>query len=153
MSSENSRLYDEERKLLTLTHGRVAIGYNGGAGETLLTEYHRLGAKKTPEEMDVLWGKWRQYPIYNVGCVAMNRQTWARLHKDYMDLWSVATDCFTHQARQQWLISWLISEYMTAIIMPWTLHGHGHFGLKPGMEVRPNGLFVDGQLCLFRHFI
>jgi hypothetical protein len=36
-------------------------------------------------------------------------------------------------------------------IAPWSLHAHGHFGLKPGMNYGPGGLWADGKLALFRH--
>jgi hypothetical protein len=146
-------LNDTEWELLDLPHDTVAVGYNGGEGETLLTEYHRLSPKVDINRMNELWGNWQELPIFNVGCVAMTRNTWERLHSMYMDSWDIVGDCFDHAARQQWLISWLISEYFGVRIIPWLFHAHGHFGLKPGMEVRGNEVYVDGQLALFRHYI
>lgn len=146
-------LNQEERELLDLPPGVVAVGYNGGEGETLLHEYGRLSPLVDLPRMNLVWGEWQERPIFNVGCVAMTRGTWRELHRMYGYSWGGVSDCFRHQARQQWLISWLISEYYQVVIMPWSLHAHGHFGLKPGMEVRGDGVYVDGQLALFRHYI
>jgi hypothetical protein len=146
-------LNDAERKLLDMPSNTVAIGYNGGESETLLTEYQRLSPKVDIERMNTLWGDWQTMPIFNVGCVAMTRGTWKQLHRMYMDSWDLVSECFGHAARQQWLISWLVSEYFGVRILPWSFHAHGHFGLKPGMEVRGDGVYVDGQLALFRHYI
>lgn len=147
-------LHDDERELLALPHNAVAVGYNGGEHERLVHEYTRLSPKVSPQQMELLWGQdWHARPIYNVGCVAMTRQTWETLYSNYMSSWGVISECFRHQARQQWLMSWLISEYFTEVILPWSFHAHGHFGLKPGMEVKADGVYADGRLALFRHYI
>lgn len=142
----------DERQFLRLRHGEVAIGYNGGEHETLLTEYHRLSAKKSPAEMSNLWGEdWSQRNIYNVGCIAATRGTWDYIYHLYMRHWQLACDCFVHQARQQWLISWIVSHLMVKV-MPWSLHAHGHFGLKPGMARQGEQIYHEGKLALFRHY-
>ncbi|TXH58135.1 MAG: hypothetical protein E6Q97_03020 [Desulfurellales bacterium] len=143
----------DERLFLKLTHAQVAVGYNGGESETLLTEYGRLSPKKNAKEMDELWGEdWFTKPIYNVGCVAMTRGTWDYVHRTYMKNWQLAGDCFVHQARQQWLLSYIFAD-LDVKILPWSLHAHGHFGLKPGMEWRDGQIYHDGKLALFRHYL
>lgn len=138
---------------LDLAHAQVAVGYNGGADETLLKEYTRLGPKKTPKEMDELWGEdWPTKPIYNVGCVAMTSGTWEYVYRVYMRNWQLAGDCFQHQARQQWLLSYIFAD-LDVKILPWSIHAHGHFGLKPGMEWRDGQIYHEGKLALFRHYL
>jgi hypothetical protein len=145
---------DSERELLKLKKGQVLVGYNGSATETLQVEAARLGQKIVDADMTAKWGDgWQELPIYNVGCVAMTRATWQTLHKVYTDRWQYACDSFTHQARQQWLISWVIGTQLKPLIMPWSLHAHGHFGMKPGMGHGEGGIWADGKLALFRHFI
>lgn len=147
-------LDDDDWDLLRLPDHAIAIGYNGSATETLLDEYGRLSPRISLPDMDRIWGKdWHVRPIYNAGCMAMTRHTWQQFHRLYMNSWEVVGQCFQHQARQQWLISWLISEYFTAVILPWSFHAHGHFGLKPGMTVDGGRAYVDGELALFRHFL
>lgn len=142
-----------EREFLSLKHAQVAVGYNGGADETLLHEYNRLGPKKTPKEMDGNWGEdWFSKPIYNVGCVAMTRDTWQYVHLTYMKNWYLAGDCFQHQARQQWLLSYIFAD-LDVKILPWSLHAHGHFGMKPGMSWKDGQIYHEGKLALFRHYL
>ena len=144
---------DSERALLNLKKGQVAIGYNGSAAETLTKEASRLGQRISDMDMWELWGDWADLPIYNAGCMAATRATWAALHEAYMARWGDACESFTHQARQQWLISWLIGTHFKPVILPWSFHAHGHFGMKPGMEWGAGGIWADGKLALFRHYL
>lgn len=93
-------------------------------------------------------------PSLNAGVVAARRSTWERAYELYMRNWDAALACFAHPARQQWLMCWCYASLRLATqIMPWSFHAHGHFGLKPGMERRRDGIFVDGQLAAFRHYV
>ena len=88
-------LTEDDWQYLRLEHGQVSIGYNGGADETLLTEYHRLGPKVSGLQMETLWGgDWHTLPIYNVGCIAATRGTWEYIHRTYMKSWHIVGDCF-----------------------------------------------------------
>lgn len=145
---------DSECELLNLQHGQVATSWNGGPHETLATEAERLSQRRP---YDWLRGQWGEeiytWPIFNVGCVAMTKKTWQELYSFYMDHWEMAGLSFWHQARQQWLISYAVSKLFEVKILPWSLHAHGHFGMKPGMEYRPDGVYVDGKKALFRHYL
>jgi hypothetical protein len=144
---------DGERRLLKLKHGQVVTSWNGGPHETLLTEAGRLWQRASSAEMSRLWGEdWHTRPIYNVGFLAMTYRTWIELYKSYMKRWPDACSCFAHKARQQWLISYLLSDYEVTVA-PWHLHAHGHFGLQSGMERRPDGIYADGKKALFRHYL
>lgn len=147
---------DDEKKLMKLKHGEVCVGWNGGPDETLLIESGRLSPTMAMERMFALWGEdlMRQKPIYNVGCIAMTAKTWQQVYDYYMGRWADAIETFNHQARQQWLISYAIAKIELKVKhMPWSFHAHGHFGLKPGMERRPDGIYVDGEKALFKHFL
>lgn len=147
-------LDDDELDMLNLRHGQVCVGQNGGPAETLVTEAYRLIRKKTIDELAHEWGPIIQWPIYNVGCLAMTRQTWGELHELYMKNWQKATSSFGHQARQQWLICWCIPQLGFEVVnMPQTFHVHGHFGLPPGTERRRDGVYHNGRLSVFRHYL
>jgi hypothetical protein len=148
-------LDDSERELLDLDHGQVVTSWNGGAHETLEHEATRLNMRVSWEQLFNDFGHdLRKWPIYNVGFIAMTRQTWKELYAAYMRDWPDMHHYFGHQARQQWLISYHIAALgLDVKIAPWSLHAHGHFGLKPGMERRPDGIYADGKLAAFRHFL
>lgn len=145
----------EEKEFLNLSHGQVAVNWNGGSHETLAFEATRLRGKTTFDKLLMDWGAWiRDKPIYNVGAIAMTRKTWQEVYDYYMERWAKVGEYFDHEARQQWLVSYAISALELDVkIMPWSLHAHGHFGLKPGMERRDDGIYADGKKALFRHFL
>jgi hypothetical protein len=123
----------------------VSAGYNR-PGESMLDELDLLLPvvelaeirKRFPGEID----KW---PMLNVGVLAMRRSAWKKVYEAYRERWALVSDTLEHQARQQWLICYVIYTLgMDVQIMPYSMHTHGHFGLKPGM---------DPDSTLFRHAI
>lgn len=145
----------DEMALLDLPHNAVLVGYNGGAHETLHTEYNRLGANLNWQAFMAEYGEWiEEKNIFNVGCIAMTKQTWRKVNDYYMERWSTICGQLSHPARQQWLVSYSLHALNLDIrIMPWSFHAHGHFGLKPGMEKRGDGVYHNGRLALFRHYL
>lgn len=146
-------LADEEGALLRgVKHGQVITSWNAGEDDTLRTEAARLGATKDLADIGALFGSLER-PVYNVGFLAMTRKTWVELHKLYTLRWPEVCGLFRHRARQQWLISWCIAELGTGVtIADWSLHAHGHYGLKPGMERDDDGrVWHGGRLAAFRH--
>lgn len=140
----------DEYKLLVLDYGDVVVGYNGGEHETLITEAHRLGPRVPMASIEEEWGS---TPCYNVGCVAMTANTWRFINGAYLHYWDHIGTVFQHQARQQWLLSWLFhSLSLNVKIMPWSFHAHGHHGPKPGMARQNGYITIDGRVALFRHF-
>jgi hypothetical protein len=146
-------LDDSERELLALKNNQVLTSWNGGAHETLTLEATRLGMRCSMDDLIRDWGEVvKTYSIYNVGFLAMTRQTWRMVYTTYMLDWDRVSATFGHMARQQWLISYVIQSLgLDVKIAPWSLHAHGHFGLKPGMYYGQGGLWADGKLALFRH--
>jgi hypothetical protein len=148
-------LTHDEIQLLDVGHYEAVTSWNGGPHETLELEASRLHMKRVLARLVRDWGEIvHTAPIYNVGFLAMTRMTWCDLHRRYCDDWANIGDYFGHMARQQWLISYLLSEMDIAVtVAPWSLHAHGHFGLKPGMERRQDGIYADGIKAAFRHYL
>lgn len=144
-------LEQDELDLLTLAHGEVVTSWNGGPDETLALEATRLGLHGDLEQ----WGgDLDRLSIYNVGFLAMTRGTWRELLTAYNRDYARMDATFSHYARQQWLISYHVQRLgMTIKIAPWSLHAHGHFGLKPGMERRGSQIYWNGRLAAFRHYL
>ena len=142
-----------ERQLLHLEDFEAVTSWNGGPHETLELEAGRLGMTTSMDELIAAYGRCiKLRKIYNVGFLAMTRISWIELHKAYLREWERVGRYFSHMARQQWLVSYLLKQLDYDItIAPWSLHAHGHFGLKPGMEYGAGGLYHDGKLALFRH--
>ena len=146
-------LDDGEKALLDLEHGQAVTSWNGGPHETLAHEADRLGMKQHKHAIEAEWGHFDR-AIYNVGFLAMTKKTWQQVYAHYMARWQKIGEYFDHAARQQWLISWTLADLSIDVkVAPWSLHAHGHFGLKPGMTRGPGGVLVDGKLAAFRHYL
>lgn len=142
-----------ERAFLSVGHGEVVTGYNFGAHSTLRNDANLLGIQIGWDELEKRYGEIiHTAHDYNAGFLAMTRRTWALLYQSYLQDYPAICDVFSHMARQQWLISWEIANLGLAVnLCPWSIHAHGHGGLKPGMHYGDNGLYFDGKLALFRH--
>ncbi len=148
-------LEQDELDLLTLAHGEVVTSWNGGPDETLELEAGRLGLRTSMDELVKTYGKCiKSHKIYNIGFLAMTRGSWIELHGAYLQEWERVSGYFSHMARQQWIVSYLVRQMNYDIkIAPWSLHAHGHFGLKPGMERRGSQIYWNGRLAAFRHYL
>ena len=148
-------LEDDERELLDLPHFAVVTSWNGSEHETLELEAGRLGMTTDMAGLIAAYGKCiKLRKIYNIGFLAMTRLTWQELHAAYLRDWERVSRYFNHMSRQQWLVSYLIQQLdYDVTIAPWSLHAHGHFGLKPGMERRADRIYHNGRLAAFRHYL
>ena len=144
-----------EQEFLTLKDYEVVAGYNFGAHCTLMHDAQIIGRKISNSELLERWGDiLLKAQDFNAGFLAMNTKTWQILYTNYMRDWQKACADFAHQARQQWLISYEIATLGFYVkICPWSIHAHGHGGLKPGMERRRDGVYYNGDLALFRHYL
>ena len=152
--SMQRQMDDGERAFLDLADDQVVTGYNFGPQCTLAEDAKIIG----PYRYEALHKEWGEIILtaqdWNAGFLAMNRRTWERLYRAYMADWERACLTFRHQARQQWLIGYEIAALgLDVKICPWSLHAHGHGGLKPGMGHGPGGIWADGKLALFRHYL
>jgi len=147
------KLDDEERAFLTLEGNQVVVGLNFGWQSTLINDAKLLGQQISDAELVERYGEYvHTHQDYNVGFLAMTRQTWEIVYGEYMRDWADICGVFSHMARQQWLISWELAKLgLTVKIAPWSLHAHGHGGLKPGMHYGDGGLWADGKLAAWRH--
>lgn len=144
---------DEEKNMYAnLKNGDVYIGYNESPEDTLKNESTRLGYKNINfPEFDL---DWSSIKVYNTGLIAMNKKTWRSLAKDYIPLYPLVDKMFSHYAKQQWLISFLINTrpYYNVIEMPYDIHNHRHYPSPSGTEQRDNGdVYFENKLVLFKH--
>jgi hypothetical protein len=147
------KLDDEERAFLMLENNQAVVGLNFGWQSTLINDAKLLGQQISDAELIERYGEYVvTHQDYNVGFLAMTRQTWELVYGAYMEDYPAICGVFTHMARQQWLISWELAKLGLAVkLCPWSIHAHGHGGLKPGMHYGNGGLWADGKLAAWRH--
>jgi calcineurin-like phosphoesterase family protein len=133
--------------------GDVYIGYNASPTDTLYDEAPRIGynGRMFPEFFN---DNWREVKVYNTGLIAMNKKTWKRLANDYVPLYPLVDVMFSHYAKQQWLISFLINtkpEY-NVMEMPYDIHNHRHYSSPEGTRQDSDGnVYFEDKLVLFKH--
>lgn len=140
----------EESILRGLKDDYVYVGYNAGVTDTLYDEYKRLGpTMRVHEIFDV---DLESLKVYNTGVLAMNKKTWNKLSERYIELFPFVDKMFTHYAKQQWLISFIIVTEMNVIEMDYTVHNHTHHGIVPeSTKDADRKVYYRGELVLFKH--
>ena len=149
---QRSLTNEELNFLRNLKNGDVFVGYNASPTDTLLDESHRLGHNGTNHlEFEYNWSKIK---VYNTGVLVMNKITWTNLVNEYVVLYPLVDSMFSHYAKQQWLISFIINtrEYFNVIEMSYDLHNHRHSPSPVGTRQEPNGdVYFEDKLVLFKH--
>lgn len=141
----------ELEMLRMLGDGDVFVGYNVSPDDNLYDEAQRLtytGAV-VPGLTDI---DLRKIKVYNTGVLAMNKKTWWRQYNDYVSLWDKVDSMFTHYAKQQWLISYIVNTMGYNVYeMPYQFHSHGHAGIPLGCYFKDGHAMNNGKKILFRH--
>jgi len=123
--------------------------------ESMLDELELLQVLVSMDELRGRFpGEIDEWQMLNVGVLAMRRSAWEKLYRAYMERWELVSQTMGHQARQQWLICYLIYALgMDLRVMPYLMHSHGHFGLHPGVEMHGEDVVANGKLAAIRHHL
>lgn len=142
---------DEITRFKNFKDGDVFVGYNASLTDTLHNESFRLGTKGyTPDFFNF---DLNSVKIYNTGVLAMNKKTWTKLTKMYIELYPEIDKTFNHYAKQQWLISYIIgTQDYNVIEMGYDLHNHTHFDSPQGTTIDDEGIVrYNDKVVLFKH--
>jgi hypothetical protein len=141
----------EKNFLLNLKDNEVFVGYNASPDDTLANESPRLNP--TSYTSDIIKDDLTKIKVYNTGVLCMNKKTWNRLADEYINLFSEVDKMFTHYAKQQWLICYVLHINGYKVYeMPYDFHTHTHYPAPQGITIEPNGLvkYLDNTV-LFKH--
>lgn len=141
----------EREFLFKLKDGDVFVGYNASPTDTLQNEFHRLGF--TGHLAPNIVGSFDDIKIYNTGVLCMNKATWTKLTDTYIELYPEIDRMFSHYAKQQWLISYIIGTRDFNIYeMPYDFHNHTHYPSPTGTAIDEYGVVRhNGSIVLFKH--
>jgi hypothetical protein len=129
----------------------VYVGYNAHPEDTLLDEAHRLGRTSKPSRFfNYNLGKIK---VYNTGVLAMNKKTWLKVMKEFINLYSEVDATFIHYAKQQWLLSFIFGTMDYKVHeMPYDIHNHLHYESPKGTHQDENGVvYFNNKKVLFKH--
>lgn len=144
---------DEVKALEAVTFDTFLTSWNAGPNQTLLDEAMRLKPRGTDEDMVTQWGDGiATAPCFNIGVAVATANTWQFIYEAYTELWGKACYSFGHQARQQWLVSHIITQGdFEWGILPYEFHTHAHFQLPPGTIMINNVACIHDRVICFRH--
>ena len=129
----------------------VYVGYNASPTDTLHAESLRLGIlnKKSP----LLKYDLKRNKVYNTGVLAMNKKTWIKLMNQFIEYYPEVNTTFSHYAKQQWLLSFLINtKGYNVQEMSYDIHNHKHFPSPYGTSQDKDGVvYFNDKIVLFKH--
>lgn len=148
---------DEIHELGFLQQGQVKLGYNGGHGWKLADEAQLLDQQCEDWVIDAMFPGWRELPGWNCGVIVARAATYRDLYHMARALLPVAESCFAHYAVIQFVICYCVGKWMRHLLLPQSIHVHGHFGLPKNAEWDDAGnvLVTDEtgvkEMSVFRH--
>jgi len=147
------KLSDKEiNEYKSMSFGDVFVGFNASQTDTLNDEFNRIGFTGVFSEKinkDFFDNK-----VYNTGILAMTKKTWDVLFFEYKKLYDEINLMFNHYAKQQWLISYIITtnNLFNVIEMPYDIHNHCHYEPPAGtVKDENNVVYYNGNVVLFKH--
>ncbi len=148
---------DELHELGRLRAGEVKVAYNEGHGWTLADEAELLDQQCEDWVIDSLFPGWRTLPGWNCGVIVARASTYRELYHMARALLPVAESCFAHYAVIQFVMCYCIGKWLKHLLLPQSIHVHGHFGLPKNAEWDDSGnvLVTDEagvkEMAVFRH--
>ena len=142
----------EEMFIRNMKDNDVFVGYNESPTETLSREVMYFGEYLNPnwklnfnKNVDVI-------KCYNTGVLCMNKKTWLKLKTFYIQQFDSVNSIFTHYAKQQWLLSYILgSEGFNIFEMGYEIHNHNMFGNVVGTDQKEGLLTYNDMVVLFKH--
>jgi hypothetical protein len=129
----------------------IYVGYNANPNDTLQDESVRLWP--TGYESHLLKHELDKIKVYNTGVLAMNKKTWVKVTKEFIELYPEVDKTFTHYAKQQWLLSFIFGTKGYKVYeMPYDIHNHTHYPSPEGSRMDENGtVYYNNKVVLFKH--
>jgi hypothetical protein len=135
-----------------LADNEIAAGYNASSSQTLKDEASALIPLKKSEVIESLFPGFATLKTYNTGVVAAKKKVYQALYEHYVHAWDKVDRLFTHYAKQQWLLSYLIQSHFEVKLIPNSIHTHAHYPVTLRIE-EPCGFkfCIRDQPVLFAH--
>lgn len=141
-------LFDNEKiSILNLRDDEIMVQYNAGPNDNLFDESFRLGPKIS------LSLDFSKYKCYNTGMIICNIRTWKKLLLEYNIRYKIYEHYFSHYAKQQWIISYIIEEILKPNIVDYSLHTHYHHGYVDNTHIIDGIIYYREIPILFAHNI
>lgn len=147
LSAEENILFE------SLKEDQVLVQVNAGHKDNLKDEFYRLSPTVKHETFENIFDtKLEQFPCYNTGVIIANLKTWNKIEKFYSFYFPKMRDYFTHYAKQQWILSYLLCKHLKPILMNYSLHCHSHHGRISNTSFAQQQLYYGNEKVLFNHF-
>jgi len=148
---------DEELAMLKeFRDGDVGVNYNKTREYCLLEEVPLLRPNVTEEQLLSRYPRASELTVFNTGVIVATCRTYKKLYESYNRHWESFKDVFSHHAKQQWLLSYLIQTEFQPKILSYTIHCHGcrhPWQLRVDEHLGGHKFCIGSQIVLFKHKI
>lgn len=132
---------------------QIGCGANQFDGATLDLEFEQLKPIQTKEELEVSMPGFRAQKIWNTGFVVAQKATYQKLYEEFRKLRLAVDACFLWHPRVQFALSYLIGTQFEHVLIPQSIHTHGHCGWPAGVTEENGVLRYYGATVCMRHKI
>jgi hypothetical protein len=132
----------------------IGVNYNRSDSDFLIEEAGRLKPALSIEEIENKYPEIAALPTYNTGVIIAKYKTYAQLYDLYNKHWAEFKNIFMSNAKQQWLLSYLINKNFKPVIIPDLIHTHGKYPVDLRVQKESEYKYViDNELVALNHNI
>ena len=138
----------------SITLGEIGVNFNRTDSDLLIEEAERLKPSLPIGEIEKKYSEISSFLTYNTGVIVTKYKTYAQLYDLYNKYWPEFEGLFVSNAKQQWLLSYLINKYFKPIIIPDLIHTHGKYPVDMRIKKDSEYKFViANELVALNHNI
>ena len=145
---------DEISFFRNIKENEIGVNYNRSDSDFLIEEAERLKPTLYIDEIEKKYPEISSYLTYNTGVIVTKYKTYLPLYDLYNRYWPEFENIFVSNAKQQWLLSYLIKKYFTPVIIPDLIHTHGKYPVTMRVKKESEYKFlIDNELVALNHSI
>ena len=137
-----------------ISDNEIGVNYNRSKTDFLIEEAERLNPSLPISEIERRFPGISSLPTYNTGVIIAKLKTYLQLYNLYNKHWPEYENIFNKDAKQQWLLSYLINKDFKPLILPDLIHTHGKFPVELRVKEETDFKFtIDNKLVALNHYI
>ena len=138
----------------SIAENEIGVNYNRNNSDLLIEEAERLKPSSPVGDIEKKYPEISTFSTYNTGVIVTKYKTYAQLYYLYNKYWPEFENLFVSNAKQQWLLSYLINKYFKPVIIPDLIHTHGKYPVDLRVNKESGYKFlIDNELVALNHNI
>lgn len=132
----------------------IGVNFNRTDSDLLIEEAERLKPTLPIDDITKKYPEISTFLTYNTGVIVTKYKTYEQLYHWYNKYWPEFENLFMSNAKQQWLLSYLINKYFNPVIISDLIHTHGKYPVDLRVKKESEYKFViDNELVALNHNI